>query len=135
MAVVQGFVPVAARVKFPLAARAKIDIEFAVEFVRDIVCGPKLLPTITLPNPRAAGLEDSGDATPPVPEPLKLTICGLNATPLAVSVTVSAPLIAPFEVGEKETLSVQCEEGLRVTGLAPQGVEPPEEALKFPPVP
>jgi hypothetical protein len=133
--VVQGFFPVAARAKFPLAARPKIDIEFAVEFVIVSVFGPRLPPTATLPNPRVAGLEDNGDATPLVPEPLKSTICGLNATPLAVSVTVSAPLIVPFEVGEKKMLSVQWEEAPRVTGLGPQGVEPPDEALKLPPVP
>lgn len=45
----------------------------------------------------------------------------------------SALLIEPLVVGEKVTLSVHLVEGLRLTGLDPHGVAPPDETPKLPP--
>lgn len=68
------------------------------------------------------------DDAPPVAVPVKFTACGLNGTPVAVSLTARPPLIVPlnpFVVGLNVTLKVHADEALSVL---PHGFVPPATA-------
>jgi hypothetical protein len=70
-------------------------------FVSVAAWGELLVPTNWLPNDRGLGDRVTVGATP---VPVKATVCGL---PLALSFTVSVPVLAPVAVGVKVTSIVQ----------------------------
>jgi CRISPR/Cas system-associated exonuclease Cas4 (RecB family) len=70
-------------------------------FVSVAACGELLVPTNWFPNDNELGDRVTVDT---IPVPVKATVCGL---PLALSFTVSVPVLAPVAVGVKVTLMVQ----------------------------
>ena len=70
--------------------------------------------TCWLPNARELGESVTAKV---VPVPLRLTVCGL---PAALSVTLTAALLAPVVVGVNVTVRVQVPLTARVEGLRGQ---------------
>ena len=70
--------------------------------------------TCWLPNARELGERVTAEV---VPVPLRLTVCGL---PAALSVTLTAALLAPVVVGVNVTVRVQVPLTAKVEGLRGQ---------------
>src|SRR5436309_1174782 len=79
--------------------------------VKVVVCAVLVLLPSFLPNARELGERVTAEV---VPVPFRLTVCGL---PAALSVTLTAALLAPVVVGVNVTVRVQVPLRARVEGL------------------
>src|SRR5262249_39356094 len=95
-----------ALLKSPLIVMLVIDNAVVLLFVRVTFCAELVIPTVTEPKFRLVG----ETVTPPLPAPvpLRLTVCGLEASE---SVKVKVPVRRPTAVGVNFTFIVQLAPG------------------------
>lgn len=79
---------------------------FCPTFDNVTTCDAVAVPTVSLPKLRAPGVRPTI-----VPDPVKVTFCGL---PTALSLIERVPLTTPLATGEKETEMVQLAPAARV---------------------
>ena len=98
----------------PVIAMLPIDNVPVPVFVSCTLLVPPFLPTLRFPKESDVGDRLTAGA---VPVPVRLTVCGL---PAALSVTLTAALLAPVVVGVNVTVRVQVPLTARVEGLRGQ---------------